>query len=184
MTSNTETLLTIFVGLTAVAVLLQACVLIGIFVSMRKSAKLITDATDELKTTILPMIHLTQQLVERISPQVVTVTEGMADLTNTLRKETTGIHISPAAVINGIKRQTQRIDSMLTTGLDRLERVGVALESTVITPVRQVNGVLAAIKATVETYRSYPDRSHRSNGPRQDWTQPGPNAPAGIDPEI
>lgn len=156
MSPNTETLLTIFVGLTGFAVLLQACVLLGILISVRKSAKLLTDATDELKSRVLPMVQATQNLVERIGPEVVTVTGGLADLTNTMRKETADIHISPAEVINGVKRQVKRIDSMLTVGLDRIERAGNALETTVATPVRQVNGVLAAIKATIDTYRSFP----------------------------
>jgi hypothetical protein len=45
---------------------------------------------------------------------------------------------------------------MLTVGLDRIERAGSALETTVATPVRQMNGVLAAIRATIDAYRSYP----------------------------
>src|ERR1700761_6030035 len=89
-----DTLLVIFVGLTGLAVLLQACVLIGIFVAVRKSAKLVTDAVDDIKETVLPMVHTTRELVERITPEVVTVTSGLAALTNTVRKETAGINIS------------------------------------------------------------------------------------------
>lgn len=168
MTFNTETLLIIFVGLTGFAVLMQACVLLGILISVRKSANLMMDATDELKSRVLPMVQSTQALVDRISPEVVTVTGGLADLTNTLRKETADIHISPAEVINGVKRQVARIDSMLTVGLDRVERAGNALETTVAAPVRQVNGVLAAIRATIDTYRSFPGANGSRRGPQTD----------------
>ncbi|MFC5863892.1 hypothetical protein ACFPT7_16405 [Acidicapsa dinghuensis] len=164
MTFQSETLLIIFVGATCAAVLLQAFVLLGIFFSVRKSAKLITDATDELKTTVMPMVHSTRQLVDKIYPEVITVTDALAEFTVKARKEATQIDVSPAELINGIKRQVQRIDSMLTVGLDRVERAGNALETTVATPVRQLNGVLAAIKATVDTYRSFPGSNGNTRG--------------------
>jgi hypothetical protein len=43
---------------------------------------------------------------------------------------------------------------MLTTGLNSVERAGLMLESAVALPVRQVNGIFAAAKAVIETYRS------------------------------
>ncbi len=175
MTFQNDTLLIIFVGLTGLAVLLQAGVLLGMFFAVRKSAKLITAATDELKTTVLPMVHSTRQLVDKIYPDVVTVTTGLAQLTASARREASEIDVSPAELIKGIKRQVQRIDSMLTVGLDRVERAGDALETTVAAPVRQINGVLAAIRATIDTYRSYPgstggarEQSYSGSTARQD----------------
>lgn len=173
MIFQNETLLIIFVGATCAAVLLQALVLFGIYISVRRSARLITDATDELKTTVMPMVHSTRQLVDKIYPEIVTVTSGMAELTTNVRKEAAQINVSPAELINGIKRQVQRIDSMLTVGLDRIEQAGSALETKVAAPVRQVNGVLAAIKATIDAYRSYP----ASNGAPRGGSYSGPASP-------
>lgn len=170
MTFQNDTLLLIFVGATCIAVLLQAFVLLGIFFGVRKSAKLIADATDELKTNVLPMVQSTRQLVDKIGPEVVTVTSGLAELTTKARKETAQMDVSPAELINGVKRQVQRMDSLLTVGLDRVERAGSALETTVATPVRQINGVLAAIKATIDTYRSFP----ASNGSTPEGSYSGP----------
>ena len=162
MAWNTETILIVFVAFTGLAVLMQACVLLGIFFSLRKAASSVLEVTEDLKETVIPMVHSTRQLVERISPEVITVTGALAELTNTVRKETAGVHISASEVISRVTRQVQRMDAMLTVILDRLEKAGGTLESTVAGPVRQANGILAAIKATIEAYRSYPTRPKSS----------------------
>jgi hypothetical protein len=158
MTWNQETILTVFVALTGLAVLMQACVLLGIFISLRKTAKLVTDTTNEIKDSVLPMVQHTRELVERITPEVVTVTGGLAELTNTLRKETAGVHFSLSDAVARVQHQAQRLDGMLTAMLDRLDRLGCAIEASVAAPVRQANGIVAALKATIDTYRSFPSR--------------------------
>jgi hypothetical protein len=168
MESN-HTVLIIFVAFTGAAVLLQACVLLAIFISLRKTAKAVLEATSDLKATVIPMAHSTRELVERITPQIITVTGGLSELTETLRKETAGVSFSVAEIMGRVSRQTQRLDAMLTAGLNSVERAGGVLESAVAMPVRQVNGIFAALKAMIETYRSEtPSRKPPYPDPDQD----------------
>ena len=154
MTSNTETLLTIFVALTGIAVLLQACILFAIFVSLRKTATSVLEMTTDFKATVLPMVHSSRDLVDRITPQVITISAGLADLTETFKRESTGVKFSATEIMERISAQIKRLDLMLTHGLNTVEKASSIMENTVSAPVRQVNGVMAAIKAVVNTYRS------------------------------
>jgi hypothetical protein len=158
MTLNTETILIVFVALTGASVLLQACILFAIFLSLRKTAKSVLEVTEDLKATVVPMVHSTRELVERITPQIITVSSGMAALTETLKKESAAADFSVSDLLQRISRQAQRLDAMLTASLNAVERATVAVETAVSAPVRQVNGVLAAIRAVVDTYRSEPPR--------------------------
>ncbi len=167
---NTQTILIVFVGLTGAAVVLQAFVLLGILISLRKTAKSMVEITDDLRSTIMPMVQSTRELLERITPQVITVTDGLSEVTQTMRKEAAGVSFSAAEIMNRVSLQTKRLDAMLTTGLNTVERMGAVVESTVAMPVRQVNGILAAVRAVVDTYRSV-EPSRRSSQ-------------SGYDPEI
>jgi hypothetical protein len=151
---DTQTILIIFVGLTGFAVLLQACVLFGIFLSLRQAAKSVLQATEDLKATVVPMVHTTRELVERITPQVITISTGLSELTESLHKDSSDVRVSVGEILARINRQTERMDRMLTLGLDSVVRTGGVIEATVAAPLRQVNGVFAAAKAIVETYRS------------------------------
>jgi hypothetical protein len=159
MTWNTETILIFFVAFTGVSVLLQAGVLLGIYISLRKTSKSVLEMTEDVKSMVTPLVYTSRQLMERVTPELITVTGALAEWTNTIRKETAGVNISIAEVVGRVSRQMERIDAMLTVALDRIERTSSTIETTVAAPVRQVNGVLAAIKAMIDTYRHYPART-------------------------
>jgi hypothetical protein len=158
MTSNTETVLIVFVALTGVAVLLQACVLLAIYISLRKAAKSTMEVTQDLKATVLPMVHSTRALVERVTPEIISISAGVAELTEMLKRETRGVSFSAAEIMQRVSLQSKRMDAMLTNGLNLVERAGEVVESAVAAPVRQVNGIVAAFHAIVDTYRSFPPR--------------------------
>ncbi len=153
MQPNTENLLIIFVGLTGIAVLLQACVLLGIYISLRKTAALLSQTSEDMKATVLPTLHSTRELLEKISPQVVVISSGIAELTQTVQSETRAVRVSVSDIVDRVTRQTARLDSMVTSSLNSVEKAGSVLESAVAVPVRQANGIMAAVKAVVETYR-------------------------------
>jgi hypothetical protein len=158
MASNTDTILIVFVAIVGALTLLQALVLLGIFISLRKAAKSAMVAADDFKATVMPTIHSTRDLIERISPQIVTISAGLAELTATLSKESKGVSFSASEIMDRVNRQSKRLDGMLTHGLDAVERAGEVVETAVAAPIRQVNGIMAAIKAMIDTYRSEPPR--------------------------
>lgn len=162
---DNHTLLIIFVALTGVSVLLQAIVLIGILAAISKAAKVVTESTQDLKATILPIVHSTKDLVERLSPEVMVVTAGLAELTQVLRRETKEVHFSVSEIIRRVNTQTARLDAMLTATLDVMERTGTLLEQSIAAPVRQVNGVFAAVRAVIDTYRT--TQPHRTQPRRE-----------------
>lgn len=170
MAMNTETILIVFVAFTGASVLMQACVLFAIFLSLRKTAKSALAASEDFKATVLPMVHSSRELIERIKPQLLTLVADLAELTQSVKKETQKVEISISEIMERVNRQTERLDTMLTNGLDAVEKATQVVETTVAAPVRQVNGILAAIKAIVETYR-------RPASPRK-------AAETGYDPEI
>jgi len=160
MVWNTEiVLLAVFVALTGIAVALQAAVLFAIFFSLKKTAKSALEATEDFKSTVLPMVISTRELVERVTPQIITVSAGLAELTDLLKRESRGVSISASEIMQRVNRQSERLDAMLTTGLDSMERAGALVETAIAAPVRQVNGIVAAIKAIISTYQSTDPRS-------------------------
>jgi methyl-accepting chemotaxis protein len=183
MDTHTETLLTIFVGLTGVAVLLQACVLLGIYIALKKAAnsiKAVTEVADDLKGTVVPLVHTTRELLERITPQIMTISTGLAELTDLVHRQGKGVSTSAAEIMERVNRQTARLDAMLTNGLDKVEETAAAVETVVAKPVRQVNGIIAGIRAAVERYVS-DTRSHPSS--RRRVVYPNADSDFGLDPD-
>jgi uncharacterized protein YoxC len=157
MDAGNHTLLVIFVAMTGVSVFLQLCVFIIFIVALKKTATAITSAkaaTDDFKDSVIPVLHSTRELLERVSPQIATISEGLAEIIQLLHRESKGVSVSVSDIMARVNRQSEHLDELLTKGLNSVERAGTALESAVTVPIRQANGVVAALKAMLETYRS------------------------------
>jgi len=170
MELNTQTILVVFVAITGLAVLLQACVLIGILISLQKTAKAVLEATEDVRTTIIPMAESSRRLLERLSPQVISITDNMVEVTQSMREQTAEVRETTAVLLDKLQRQSIRLDGMLSTGLDAVERAGNVVESTIAAPVRQVNGIMNAIRAAMDVFRYGPPRQ---GGERKDPTHAG-----------
>lgn len=159
---NTQTILLIFVAFTGLAVLLQAIVMLAIFFALRKTAKQILDVTNELRSTLVPVALATQQLIERVGPQLIGVTASLVELTNDWRSQAAELRQLSAEVKSRFQRQAARIDALLSSLLDRIERLANCVDSAVSTPVRQANAAVQAFKAAIDRYfrHAQPPASH------------------------
>ena len=80
-----EQLLMIFVACTGAAVLLQAFVLLAMLFTARKALKVAQEQIEELRTTVLPLVKDTKQLLTNVGPKIESVATDMAALTSGLR---------------------------------------------------------------------------------------------------
>ena len=166
LTLNSE-LFWILVGVTA-AVLLQAFVLLGIFLTMRKAVQMAKEQSDEYRAKLTPIIETssqliatgkdlvaaTQTLIKNVQPQVESAVAEVANMTHDIRAQVNQLQNSVDEVARNARHQADRVDRMTTSFLNGLDRVGSFVNEAVNVPIRQVNGVVAAVKAVVDTLRS------------------------------
>jgi methyl-accepting chemotaxis protein len=173
--ANTETLLIVFIAITGLAVLLQACVLLGLWLTVRKAVKAANEQANEYRSKLIPIIDnssqlltsgtqligsvkdlvsATQTLVKNIQTPVQSAVTEVESITRDVHAQALQLQASVDEVAQKARRQADRVDNMATSFLDGLERVGGFLNEVVHMPVRQVNGVIAAAKAVVDTLRS------------------------------
>ncbi len=157
---NNETLLIAFVAFTGFAVFMQACVLLGILISLKRAAKSAITVTEDFRVTVVPLIQSTRELIERATPQFLTATSNLLELTDGIRNETAELRQNLGDILDRVHRQTVRMDGMLASGLDSVQHAAEAVESAVLRPVRIVNRVVRTASAMLDAYRS-PRRSDK-----------------------
>jgi len=62
--------LPIFVGVTAAAVVLQACILVALYVAVRKSSSRMEALATEVKTKVLPTADTAQAILVDLRPKI------------------------------------------------------------------------------------------------------------------
>lgn len=170
-----ETLLIVFIGITGLAVLLQACVLLGLLLAVRKALKTAQEQADEYRAKLMPIIdnsgHLltsgtqlvgsvrdlvsaTETLIKGIQAPVQSAVNEVESMTRDIHAQALQLQASVDQVAQKARRQADRVDTMTTSFLNGLDRFGTFLNDAVHAPIRQFNGVVAAARAVVDTLRS------------------------------
>jgi uncharacterized protein YoxC len=144
---NHDTLLLIFVGLTAFALVVQAIVVLTGFLFARKAVKKLQVDVEELRTKVTPILVKSREIMERVSPRIDSISSDVADLSRRVREQGEGFQAAANEMLGRVNRQTDRVDSMFTSVFDSMERAGSAVSDSVSKPVRHVNGMVAAAKA-------------------------------------
>ena len=126
-----ETQMTIFVALTAIAVTLQAGILVAIFLSVARVEK----DTRKLRKT----------LDERVGP----ILDDVEQIAAGLRSQVDKIDRITDVMDGRLRVQISRLDSLITDALDKVEDAGGAMRENVAGPMREAAAVLQGVRAAL-----------------------------------
>ena len=183
---DNQTIQLVIIGVAALAVVMHAVVLIAILLAMKKAATAMQRDIQELRASVTPIILDSRDFFERTAPKVedfissvapkiddfITNTapkveataSDVAEIVHTLRVKTAEAEFTVTEMLARAQRQTSRVDGMVTTALDSVERAGGFLEKSVSKPVKQISALVAAGRAVVQSLNATSSRSHSSNG--------------------
>ncbi len=165
---DTQTVQLVLVIAVALAMLLQAIALLAVFFVIRKAARSMREDLEDLRSSIAPIIYNTRDLLTRLTPKIEETTSDLAALTHSLRTQAADVQSAANEIVDRVRRQAGRIDTILSNVLDAVERAGVFMADTVAKPMRQLSAVLASVKAVVESLRTADtaarSQSSRANG--------------------
>ena len=149
-----QILLYAIAGVVALALLIQALALVGILFALKKAAASIHGQIEDLRLKIVPFIGETREVFGRVAPKIEQTTTDVAAITRTLRMQADDAKSVAADVIQNARRQASRLDSVATDFLDTADRAASFLNSSLAKPMRQISGILALVKAVVESLRT------------------------------
>lgn len=140
--------------LVALAMLVQAIALLGTFLVMRKTARSMTGKIDQIYATAMPLLATSRQLAARLAPRIDAVSEDIAAVAHSLRAKTAEIETVTDDIVERARAQAGRLDSILTSFFDTMDRAGSLMADCINKPMRQLSALLAATKAVVESLQS------------------------------
>ncbi len=79
--------LSLFIALTGVAVLLQAGVLLAMYIAMRKSSERIEAIANEVKTKVLPTVDQAQEMLTELRPKIAVIVDNVEGATTVVRSQ-------------------------------------------------------------------------------------------------
>jgi len=162
--------LTLFIALTGIAVLLQAGVLLAMYLTMRKTTSEVQTLLGEVRTKIMPSIDQAQRLIAEVRPKIDVIAENLRDTSTTVKAQIERIDATVNDIMDRARLQVIRADELLSRTLDRVEYTSEVVQKTVISPVRQISGLMQGITVGLEFLFA----GRRKNGSRREERRPVP----------
>jgi hypothetical protein len=155
----------IFIAVTGAAVVLQAGILVAMYLAMRKSTARMEALANEVKTKALPALETAQTMLAELRPNLQVITENLAEATTLVRSQVERVDATVNDLVDRSRLQIIRGDELLTRTLDRVEATSELVHKTVVSPVRQFSGLIQGITAGIEFLLG--NRVRRNRGPRE-----------------
>ncbi|HUY81277.1 MAG TPA: hypothetical protein VMU92_06100 [Acidobacteriaceae bacterium] len=140
----------IFTAVMAVGVLLQAFVLVAIYIAIRRSSGKLQATLDEVKTKVLPTLDSAQSLLDDVSPKLKTATSNLNEVSEVLRRQANHVNATVESLLDKTNVQINRVDDMVTATFNALGQASRAIDLAIALPARRVTGILRGLKAGVE----------------------------------
>ncbi len=158
--------LTIFIALTAVAILIQAGVLLAMYIAMRKSSQRMEALATEVKGKIMPSLDQAEQLLTEMRPKLTVIVDNLQEATTVMRSELKRVDATVNDVVDRARLQVIRADELLSRTLDKVEHTSEMVQKTVVSPVRHISGLMQGITTGLEFL--FAGRGRRNGGGRED----------------
>ncbi len=158
--------LTIFIALTAVAILIQAGVLLARYIALRKSSQRMEALATEVKGKIMPSLDQAEQLLTEMRPKLTVIVDNLQEATTVMRSELKRVDATVNDVVDRARLQVIRADELLSRTLDKVEHTSEMVQKTVVSPVRHISGLMQGITTGLEFL--FAGRGRRNGGGRED----------------
>lgn len=145
-----QNLLIVFIVVTACAVVLQAGILVAMFVAVRKTSARVESLADEMKNKVLPTAELAHSMIVELRPKIETVAENVSASTTMMRAQMERIDAALTDIVDRTRLQVIRADEFVNNTMDKLEETREAVQRTVVSPVRHISGLMHGLSVGFE----------------------------------
>lgn len=172
ISSGNSKLLMIFVGLVALAMVVQAIALVLMAIGAAKARKRAMAIVEEVREKAMPAIDSTQEFIRSYAPKMMTLAENLVETSNVVRSKVAEFDATLSDVNNKTRAQAARVDGIVTSVLTGTAEVVQAIQHGIRVPVREFTGIMNGLKAGLDVlvgrtkgFGSYSrtGRSYRNN---------------------
>jgi uncharacterized protein YoxC len=150
ISSGNSRLLMIFVGMVAVALVVQAIALIVMAVGAAKTRKRLLGIVEEVRAKAMPALESTQNFIANTAPKMMSLAENLVETSNVVRNKAAEFDATLSDVNNRARVQAARADDIVTTILTGTAEVVGSIQNGVRVPVREFNGLVNGLKAGLD----------------------------------
>jgi hypothetical protein len=142
--------LPIFIAVTAAAVVIQAGILVAMYLAVRQTSVRLEALAADVRGKILPTAEIVHSMLQEFRPLLQTVVTNVSESSTLVRAQIERLDATVSDAIDRTRLQVIRADELLNRTLDRVESTTDMVHKTVVSPVRQLSGLVQGITSGLE----------------------------------
>lgn len=147
-----DKLVPLFIILTALAVIIQAGILVALYVAVRKTSGRVEALATEVTTKAVPTIETAQAMLVELRPRVQDIVVNVEQSARTARTQMERLDATVTDIVDRTRLQVIRADELVNRTLDRVEETSDMVHRTVVSPIRQLSGLMQGLSAGLEFF--------------------------------
>jgi hypothetical protein len=147
-----ETLLGVFIAVTAIAVVLQMVILAAMYFSTKKATQRVEALAKQLEEKAIPALTQAQEMLTEARPKLTMILDNMSATSTTAREQAERINVTLSDIVDRTRLQVIRADELVSRSMDRVEETAEAVHHVVLSPVRQMSAMMTGLFAGIGEY--------------------------------
>ena len=149
MNSN---LLTLFVAITSVAVVLQMLILLGLYLAVRRATAEAENIALDFQRRTTPLVENVRDILADATPKLQAITSNLTEVSATLKHQAETLGDTAVEMAIRARNKVAQADDMITRTLEKVEKTTGAMQDSVLSPVRRVNGILQGLSVGIGAF--------------------------------
>jgi ABC-type transporter Mla subunit MlaD len=155
-----ETLIGAFVIIACLAIVIQAGILVALYVSVRKTSARVEAVAEKA----VPVLESAKVILDDTAPRLREITTNLSDVTGTIKSQITRLDATVSDLVDRSRLQIIRIDELVGRTMDKVEETSEMVQNAVVSPMRQLTGLMQGLSAGLGAYLSRRRRPSASEG--------------------
>ena len=149
-----ENVLSIFMIVTCLAIIIQAGILAALFFTVKKTATRMETLADQVATRAIPLMDQAKAVLEDSAPKLKEITSNLVEATGTLKGQVNRMDATVNDLLDRTRLQVIRVDELVARTLDRVEETTELVQATIVSPVKQVSGIIQGLSVGIGAFLS------------------------------
>jgi uncharacterized protein HemX len=147
-----DKLVPLFILCTAIAVVIQAGILVALFIAVRKTTGRVEALANDVTTKALPTIDTAQQMLVTLRPRIEDIVANVDQSARMARGQIERMDATVSDIVDRTRLQVIRADELVNRTMDRVEETTDMVHRTVVSPIRQFSGLMQGVSAGLEFF--------------------------------
>ena len=163
-----EPALKIFIYTASAAMISQLFIVLALAIALHRSRRRVERLFTEVHSRALPILASADTIITDSRGKIDIVMNNLVATTGTLKTQMDRLDATVNDIVDRTRLQVIRADDIVTRTLDRVEETSELVQHTVVSPVRQISGIVQGLSVGISAFlnQTRNSRRRRSNAAR------------------